>query len=145
MTHTAQTQQHEDSTQTVEQQPAASQAETRELPSSVVELAGEPVAEPIVAPVVDQQTPQTGAAFAITSFVLGISSVVAGWTFIAPIVGLILGVLALRRKTAERTLALWGIWMNAAMLAITVLLLLAFALFVGFAFLTGLPTYIDMA
>ncbi|WP_205881524.1 DUF4190 domain-containing protein [Leucobacter coleopterorum] len=57
--------------------------------------------------------------FAITSFVLGIASVVAGWTFVAPIIGFVLGMLALRRGTSERTLALWGVWINGVILAIT--------------------------
>ncbi|MFC5338874.1 DUF4190 domain-containing protein [Leucobacter denitrificans] len=63
-----------------------------------------------------------GNAFAVTSFVLGIASIVAGWTFVAPIVGLIFGIISLRRRTAERTLALWGVWLNAAMLALSVLI-----------------------
>ncbi len=57
-------------------------------------------------------------AFTITSFVLGIASVVSGWTFFAPITGLVFGILALRRNTRDRTLALWGVWLNAAMLAL---------------------------
>lgn len=56
--------------------------------------------------------------FTITSFVLGIASVVSGWTFFAPIAGLIFGIVALRRGTPDRTLALWGVWLNAAMLAL---------------------------
>lgn len=77
--------------------------------------------------------PNNGNAFAITSFILGIASIVSSWTFVAPIVGLILGVLALRRDTQERTLALWGVWMNVAMLALTALAVVAFIAFVGFA------------
>ncbi|MGW9020443.1 DUF4190 domain-containing protein [Leucobacter chromiiresistens] len=60
-------------------------------------------------------------AFSITSFVLGIASVVSGWTFFAPITGLVFGVLALRRNTRDRALALWGVWLNAIMLAVWVL------------------------
>lgn len=78
-------------------------------------------------------------AFAITSFVLGIASIVSSWTFIAPIVGLVLGVLALRRKTTERTLALWGVWMNAAMLAVTVLAVLVVLLVLGVGAIASLP------
>ncbi len=82
-----------------------------------------------------QPAAEDSRGFAITSFVLGIASVVSGWTFIAPITGLILGIIALRRRTAERTLALWGVWLNGVMLALTVLAafvvlaLLAFGLF----------------
>ena len=78
-------------------------------------------------------------AFAITSFVLGIASIVSSWTFIAPIAGLVLGILALRRNTSERTLALWGVWMNAIMLAGTVLVAtIAFVVF-GASLLATLP------
>jgi hypothetical protein len=78
-------------------------------------------------------------AFAITSFVLGIASVVGGWTFVAPIVGLIFGVLALRRKTAERTLALWGVWLNAAMLILSAIAVAAFVFFLGIGLVLGAP------
>lgn len=106
-----------DEQQQVEKQDTTSQA-----------APAQPTAEP---------NPSTSNAFAITSFVLGIASIVSSWTFIAPIVGLIFGILALRRKTQERTLALWGLWMNAAMLALTALVALAVATFVGFAFIAG--------
>ncbi|UOR02327.1 DUF4190 domain-containing protein [Leucobacter allii] len=55
---------------------------------------------------------------AVTSFVLGIVSVVSGWTFFAPLTGLVLGIVALRRGAADHAIALWGVWLNAAMLAI---------------------------
>lgn len=74
--------------------------------------------------------PETTRIFSIVSFVLGIASIAAGWTFIAPIAGLIFGILALRRGTAERTLTLWGVWLNAVMLAFS-----AFAMLLGIAFL----------
>ncbi len=63
-----------------------------------------------------QPNPETTRIFAIVSFVLGIASVVSGWTIFAPVAGLILGILALRRKTTERTLALWGVWLNGIIL-----------------------------
>ena len=69
--------------------------------------------------------PDHSKAFSITSFVLGIASVVSGWTFFAPITGLIFGILALRRGTPERALAFWGVWLNAAMLAIWVVIAIA--------------------
>ena len=78
----------------------------------------------------------TGRTFAITSFVLGVVSVVSGWTFVAPIIGLVLGILALRRKTGERTLALWGVWLSGAMLALTLIVAFFAALFVGVSVLT---------
>ncbi|WP_336660854.1 DUF4190 domain-containing protein [Leucobacter sp. USHLN153] len=71
-------------------------------------------------------------AFSITSFVLGIASVVGGWTFFAPVTGLVFGVLALHRGTRDRALALWGVWLNAAMLAIWALAVLAAIVIFGF-------------
>lgn len=77
-------------------------------------------------------------AFAVTSFVLGLASVVSSWTFVAPVIGLVLGALALRRGTEERTLALWGVWLNIAMLALTAIAVLLFAALLGFG-LIALP------
>ena len=68
--------------------------------------------------------------FAIASFVIGIASILSAWTFVAPIVGLVLGILALRRNTKERTLALWGVWLNGAMLAFAAI---GLVLFIGLA------------
>ncbi|WP_231580760.1 MULTISPECIES: DUF4190 domain-containing protein [unclassified Leucobacter] len=75
--------------------------------------------------------PDQTRTFTITSFVLGIVSVVAGWTFIAPIVGLVFGIIALRRRTADRTLAIWGVVLNSIMLGAT-----ALAAFFGIAAVT---------
>jgi thiol:disulfide interchange protein len=80
----------------------------------------------------------TGKAFAITSFVLGIASILSSWTFIAPIIGLILGAVALRRDTRERALALWGVWLNGIMLALTVAAVLLVVLLGGAGFLAYL-------
>jgi hypothetical protein len=52
-----------------------------------------------------------------TSFALGLASIVFSWTFLAPIAGLVLGILALGREPQGRTLAIWGIVLNAVMLA----------------------------
>ena len=89
-------------------------------------LGGTSNTETHTAPTADQfaaKKESDGSAFAIASFVVGIASIVSGWTLVAPIVGLILGVLALRRDTKERTLALWGVWMNAAILALVAIML----------------------
>ena len=111
-------------------------AETRQLEPSAdtvavaPQLPGQPqaAAQPPVQP--QAQTPQ-GSAFAITSFVLGIASIVSGWTFFAPIAGLILGILALRRGTSERTLALWGVWLNGVMLALSLIGIVVFGALLG--------------
>ena len=55
--------------------------------------------------------------FSISSLVLGIVSIVASSTFFVPAIGLVLGILALSRETASRTMAIWGIVLNAVMLA----------------------------
>lgn len=78
----------------------------------------------------------------VTSFVLGIASIVFSWTFVAPIAGLVLGILALSREPQGKTFAVWGIVLNAVMLA-GVLVGLLFAIagigfglaFLPFAFL----------
>ena len=72
--------------------------------------------------------------FSIASLVLGLVSIVASATFFVPIVGLVLGVMALRREPDSRTMAIWGIVLNAVMLAGTVLVVFGAAL-VGLAFL----------
>ncbi|MBL3691051.1 hypothetical protein D3226_13990 [Leucobacter chromiireducens subsp. chromiireducens] len=74
----------------------------------------------------------------MVGFVLGIASIVSSWTFIAPIAGLILSILALRRGTTERTLALWGVWLNSIMLAFTAIGILIGAVALG-AGLLALP------
>jgi len=58
----------------------------------------------------------------VTSLVLGILSVVAGWTFVVPIVGGVLGIVALRREPTSKAIAVWGIVLNAVMLLGTLVL-----------------------
>ncbi|WP_431220760.1 hypothetical protein [Leifsonia xyli] len=53
----------------------------------------------------------------ITSLALGGASILFGWTLIAPIAGLVLGIMALKREPLGRTFAIWGIVLNAVMLA----------------------------
>ncbi|WP_449278880.1 DUF4190 domain-containing protein [Leucobacter sp. GX24907] len=89
-----------------------------------------------VAPVPPERSDYRG--FAITSFVLGLVSIAAGWTFFAPLTGLILGILALRGGTSERTLTTWGIALNGAMLALFALGLVAVVVFAAFG-LMALP------
>lgn len=77
--------------------------------------------------------------FSISSLVLGLVSIVASSTFFVPVIGLVLGILALGREPASRTMAIWGIVLNGVMLAGTVLfglLALVFGLaMLPFAFL----------
>ena len=98
-----------------------------------------------VAPAPAPAATQTPAAdesransFALASFVIGIVSIAAGWSLFVPIVGFVLGMLALRRGTAERTLALWGVWLNGVLLALVVIAIVAVMAVVGFG-LIALP------
>ena len=94
-----------------------------------------PFAEPnpYAAPAADSR------GFSISSLVLGLVSIVASSTFFVPVIGLVLGILALSREPASRTMAIWGIVLNGVMLAGTVLfgaLALVFGLaMLPFAFL----------
>lgn len=63
------------------------------------------------------QTVAPVRTLSVTSFVLGLSSIVFGWTLVAPVAGLVVGILALRREPLGRTFAIWGIVLNAVMLA----------------------------
>ncbi|PPI72859.1 hypothetical protein C5D98_03950 [Rathayibacter rathayi] len=48
-----------------------------------------------------------------------------GLTVIAPVVGLVFGILGLRREPTGRTLSIWGIVLNAVMLGIVLLMVIA--------------------
>lgn len=64
--------------------------------------------------------PRTGLGTA--SLVLGICSLLAGWTFFAPIVGLCLGIASRSREPMARGRAGWGILLNLVALAVWILL-----------------------
>lgn len=68
----------------------------------------------------------------VTSFVFGLASIVFGWTFIAPIAGLVIGILALSREPRGKAFAVWGIVLNAVMLAGVLFGLLLTILGIGF-------------
>ncbi|MFF1635790.1 DUF4190 domain-containing protein [Leifsonia sp. NPDC058248] len=82
-------------------------------------------------------TAEPSKALSITSLVLGFASIVFSWTFFAPIAGLVVGILALRSEPASRTMAIWGIVLNAVMLAgaVIVALIAVIGAGIGFAFL----------
>jgi hypothetical protein len=94
-----------------------------------------PAAYP-AAPAAQQAAPTN--TLGILSLVLGIVSIFAGWTFLAPIAGLVLGIMALTREPHNRTMAIWGIVLNAVLLAGSVLLALL-AVIAGIAFLPFIP------
>lgn len=66
-----------------------------------------------------QHTPRTGLGTA--SLVLGVCSLLAGWTFFAPVVGLCLGVASRSREPTARGRAGWGILLNLVALAVWIL------------------------
>lgn len=58
----------------------------------------------------------SNSTLSITSMVLGIASVVAGWTLLVPIAGLVFGILGWQREQAGRGFAVAGIAINGALL-----------------------------
>ncbi|WP_258064292.1 hypothetical protein [Rathayibacter rathayi] len=71
------------------------------------------------------QAPAPSTPFSLTSLILGVISVFFGLTVIAPVVGLVFGILGLRREPTGRTLSIWGIVLNAVMLGIVLLMVIA--------------------
>ena len=72
----------------------------------------------------------------IASLVVALASVLFGWTFIAPIAALVLGIMGLRREPEGRGLAWAGIIVSAVVLFGWILIVLAFgAVLLPFLFL----------
>ena len=82
-----------------------------------------------------QHTPLTGLGTA--SLVLGICSLLAGWTFFAPVVGLCLGIASRGREPMARGRAGWGILLNLVALAVWILVGVLLVLGGAFAVWTG--------
>jgi hypothetical protein len=59
----------------------------------------------------------TSRGFGIASLVLGAASLLAGWTFVAPVAGLVLGILSRRREPDAQGFATAGIVLNLVVLA----------------------------
>lgn len=78
-----------------------------------------------------QTLPRTGLGTA--SLVLGICSLLAGWTFFAPVVGLCLGIASRSREPTARSRAGWGILLNLVALAVWIIALVLVVAFGGFA------------
>ena len=74
----------------------------------------------------------------VASFVLGIVSVVAGWTFVVPLVSVVLGIQALRREPQSKTLAVWGLVLSGIMMSLWILFALI-ALALGAVWVFTLP------
>ncbi|WP_241249063.1 DUF4190 domain-containing protein [Agrococcus sp. KRD186] len=62
----------------------------------------------------------------IVSLAIGIVSLFLGFTFLIPIAGLIVGIMAKGREPAGRTMANWGIALNIVALVLGLLLVLLF-------------------
>ncbi|TBN58022.1 DUF4190 domain-containing protein [Glaciihabitans arcticus] len=67
----------------------------------------------------------------ITSFVLGLVSLACGFVFVVPVIGAVLGFVAVRTEPAGRGFAIAGIWINLAITAFW--LLVTTVLIVGLA------------
>jgi len=85
-------------------------------------------------PVIETQTPVAAPAaagtYGILSLVLGLVSIVTGFTFVVPIIAVVFGIMALRREPGSRTFAIWGIVLGGVMVALPLiggLIALAFA------------------
>ncbi|WP_424937385.1 MULTISPECIES: hypothetical protein [Bacteria] len=74
----------------------------------------------------------------VASFVLGIVSVVAGWTFVVPLVSVVLGIQALRREPQSKTLAVWGLVLSGIMMSFWILFAVL-ALAIGAVWVFTLP------
>jgi len=86
----------------------------------------------------DHRTIPETRALSVTSLVMGIASIAFGWTLIAPVVGLVVGILALSREPGSRAMAVWGIVLNSVMLIGVLFLALLAIVGVGIGF-TLLP------
>ncbi|MGG7510437.1 hypothetical protein [Plantibacter sp. YIM 135249] len=73
----------------------------------------------------------SGTARGTASLVLGICSLLAGWTFFVPIVGLILGISSRNNEPEARGRAGWGIAINLIAMAGWILVILLGAFVVG--------------
>ncbi|MGX5695150.1 DUF4190 domain-containing protein [Agromyces soli] len=97
--------------------------ETQPVADPVAAYAAAPAAGPHAGPSAGPSaaSPAETNGFSIASLVLGLVSIFAGFTFLLPIGGLVLGIVGLQREPASRTMAIWGIVLNSVMLAGVVL------------------------
>lgn len=80
---------------------------------------GYPVAY-VQAPVYIQAQPK---GLSVASMVLGLVSIFFGWTFLVPLLGLILGIVGIKKEPAGKGMAVTGIILNGLMIAGWVLLI----------------------
>jgi len=67
----------------------------------------------------------------ITSMVLGLVSLVFFWTFLCPVIGLVFGIVGIRKEPAGRGFAIAGIVLNGVLFVVPVLFVLFIALTAG--------------
>lgn len=73
------------------------------------------------------RTTTTGTGKGTASLILGVCSLLAGWIAVAPLVGLVLGIMSRRSEPMARGRAGWGIALNlVALLGWIVFLIVVF-------------------
>jgi len=82
---------------------------------------GQPYGPPVV---VAAYQPGPPRGLSITSMILGLVSIVAGFTLVVPLVGLILGFVGIRKEPAGRGMAITGLILNGIIIAGWVILFL---------------------
>ena len=81
----------------------------------------------------EESAPSTATTLSIAALVLGVASFIFGFSFIVPIAGLVLGIMALGREPAGKTLAIIGIVTSALNLGWIIVVALGLALMIPFA------------
>jgi hypothetical protein len=74
----------------------------------------------------------------VIAFILGLSSLLLGQTFLIPIAAIVLGVIGYRREPSGHALAVWGIVLGAVMSFGWFVVAVVGLLFAGPLFLVGL-------
>ncbi|ERK70229.1 hypothetical protein N136_03433 [Leifsonia aquatica ATCC 14665] len=74
-----------------------------------------------------------GTGRGTASLVLGVCSLLVGWTFFAPVIGLVLGVSSRGREPYARGRAGWGIALNLLAMGVWILLAIVVIALGGFA------------
>ena len=75
----------------------------------------------VQAPMFVQSPPQ---GLSVASMVLGLVSIFFGWTFLVPLLGLILGLIGLKKEPAGKGMSVTGVILNGLMITGWVLLVM---------------------
>lgn len=81
--------------------------------------------------------PQPPRGMSVASMVLGLASIVFGFTFLLPLIGFILGIVGLRRDPAGRGMAVTGLILNGLFVVGWTLLILSLVGVLGTAAVTA--------